>query len=199
MSSPPARPPAQTLLLAVCAAAALVACPGTLEEPGRFRFQIGPIGGTSTGGVGGTSSGPGGVGPAGQAGTTGTGGRPPPPPLCPIDVVEEVLRPSCATFACHDAQGAAISGGLRFDVPDVAAELVGAPVGTTACADAGWTVRVDPDDPLGGGLMLHLLTSATPDCSKQMPSGSEPLPPYQLECVRRWLEHQVYQRGGEAP
>jgi hypothetical protein len=177
-----ARSTSAGFVLVLALAGMLHGCPGSLADPEQFRFQIGGVPD---------------AGPVAQGGAAGSGGIDRPLPLCPIDVPTAVLRPTCATPLCHDAAGAAISGGLRLDGSDPAAQLLGVAVVTESCREAGWELRVDPDDPQGGGLLVHLVSEATPTCSQRMPSGQPPLTAYELECLRRWLENTIYDRNRE--
>lgn len=161
---------------AVGAVAWLIACPGQLEAPERFRFQVGAAPTPGAAGAG--------------------GGYPVPLPLCPVDVEETILRDRCSTALCHDRDGAELAGQLRLDGPDLLDQLF-APAVNEACLEAGYLLRVDSADPEGGGLLRALVESGGTSCARRMPPSGEPLTAYEIECLRRFLEHAVSERRGE--
>ena len=158
-----ARRAAWSIALSASASAAVVGCPGTLENPSQYSEPV-------TDGSGGS---------AGAAGSAGTGGGTAQCNIPIADVPEQLIRMKCATSSCHDASNPA--GELDMISPDVASRLVDQP--SSQCPAE---VLVDRDTP-DNSLLLDKVTSTLPRCGDRMPLGGS-LPAEEIACVRDWID-----------
>jgi hypothetical protein len=97
---------------------------------------------------------------------------------CELDVVQDVLLPSCGSDGCHAGEEPA----AQFDVerPELETWLLRRPADS-----CGHRLLLDPLHP-ERSYLLEVLTRAEPECSSPMPqSGS--LEPEQLACVEQWV------------
>jgi hypothetical protein len=148
--------------LVACAALAS-ACPGSIEDPARFR--------DATVGL---------DAPPGDASAPDATVGLDAPSAC-VDYVERTLLPeTCATAYCHGAAKAAAS--LDLESPGLARRLVGVR-GSMGCRSVA---LVDPLRPEASLMVAKL--RATPGCGARMPLAGTPLTAAQLECVRAWAE-----------
>jgi hypothetical protein len=92
-----------------------------------------------------------------------------------------ILRPSCATFACHSA--ITVQSGLDLSTRDAAYEsLVRRPCGSSEPAADERGVNVDPGHPETSPLMSWLRG----EYNATMPPDL-PLPAVEIEVVERWI------------
>lgn len=146
-------------LCGLFACAALVsACPGSIDDPARFRDATVGLDAPSLDAV--------------VAVDTGS--------AC-VDYVERTLLPTtCATAYCHGAVKSA--GGLDLESPGLARRLVGVR-GSMGCRGVA---LVDPSRPEASLMVAKL--RLTPGCGARMPLAGTPLTAAQIECVRAWAE-----------
>ena len=159
---------------------------------GGFSIVITPTGAGGSGGTGGTGAagagGSGGTtgagGTGGSTGAAGTGGGTGPCNALPIFAIH-----SCATMACHDANGT--SANFNMASPGWEKNLVGkmpkAGGGAgfnSACAAAGKAYLVANSAPATGLFLDKLM--GKPVCGLQMPLLTSYLSATELDCVQRW-------------
>lgn len=98
------------------------------------------------------------------------------------NVYSTVLRPSCASLACHGSVGAPRSGMLDLSTPALAyAALVG-----TAASGATCGTRVVAGHPEMSYLMAKLQGTQSVACGDPMPIGA-PLASAQIQLVSDWI------------
>ncbi len=150
-------------LCGLFACAALVsACPGSIDDPARFRDATAGLDATAVDAI--TTD-----AVAVDAGSA-----------C-VDYVERTLLPTtCATAYCHGAAKSA--GGLDLASPGLARRLVGVR-GSMGCRGVA---LVDPSRPEASLMVAKL--RLTPGCGARMPLAGTPLTAAQIECVRAWAE-----------
>jgi hypothetical protein len=129
--------------------------------------------GTSSGGMGGSSSG-------GSGGMGGSGGTMDSGALGPCgDVLEDLLKPRCATSGCHNA---ATGGPLNFEASDLAAELVNAEA-SALCEDEVYIDSADAEQSL-----IYTKLASSPPCGSRMPLIGEALGDDEKACVLEFVE-----------
>jgi hypothetical protein len=111
---------------------------------------------------------------------------------CPsgYDVEKDLFQSTCAASNCHDSSQPA--GDLDLGSPNVASRLLGVAASDPKCASR---LLVDEDNPTQS-FILEKLVKSNPQCGVQMPNGSKPLAPAQVQCVRDWITARL--GGGDA-
>jgi hypothetical protein len=165
--------------------AALLGCPGTLDDPARFLRAAGDDAAfTEEAAVGDDATiAAGDVEPAGDAapardvGLTEVGDRSSEGASCP-DVPQAVLGPNCTGAGCHNAQDK--TQGLDLQSPDVGTRLVGVP------ARGGPGLLIDSSAPSSS--VLYTKLTSTPPFGARMPlTGALDDPT--IACVLAWIAH----------
>jgi hypothetical protein len=151
------------------------------QEPDLDASITGGTGGSSgtggmsgSGGMGGGSGGMGGMGGGGSGGMGGGG-------ECG-DVLEDLLRPSCAMTFCHSTTA---MGPLDLETDDVAMRLIGK-AGSGDCEDYSYINADNPEESL-----IYTKLDADPPCGQQMPFSGDKFTDAQKACVLEYIEQVI--------
>jgi hypothetical protein len=155
--------------------AALLGCPGTLDDPARFLGAVGnddaPAGDAELPEVGALL----------EVGVVSSDGA-----SCP-DVPQAIFRPNCTSAGCHNAQDKA--QGLDLQSPDIGTRLVGVP------AREGPGLLIDSSAPSSS--VLYTKLTPRPPFGARMPlTGALDDPT--IACVLAWIVHPATDAGSSA-
>jgi hypothetical protein len=158
--------------------AALIGCPGTLDDPARF---LGAAGDDSALAEDAALAGDADFPPVSEPPTDGA--------TCP-DVPQAILRVNCTSAGCHNAQDKA--QGLDLQSPDVVTRLVGVP------AREGPGLLVDSSAP-SASVLYTKLTSRPPFGARMPLTGALDDPT--IACVLAWIINPTNDAGssGRSP
>jgi hypothetical protein len=134
-------------------------------------------GGGGMGGSGGMGGGMGGSG----GGMSGTGGGDASTGECG-DVLEDVLRPSCAMTFCHSTTA---MGSLDLEADEVAMRLIDQP-GSGDCEEHSFINAENPEDSL-----IYTKLNDPPPCGSQMPFSGDKFTAAQKACVLEYIEQVI--------
>jgi hypothetical protein len=150
----------------------LLGCPGTLEDPARFL-----------GATGNDAALAGDAAPAGDAQLSEVGELLSDGASCP-NVPQAILRPTCTSAGCHNAQDKA--QGLDLQSPDVETRLVGVP------AREGPGLLIDSSAP-SSSVLYTKLTSRPPFGARMPLTGVLDDPT--IACILAWIAHPTNDAG----
>jgi hypothetical protein len=98
------------------------------------------------------------------------------------DVLEDLLKPTCATMFCHST---AAMGPLDLESDDFGARAIGKP-GSSGCEDY---VHIDADNPEDS--LIYSKLSDPPPCGGRMPFLGEEFTDAEKACVLEYIEQVV--------
>ncbi|MEM9489539.1 MAG: hypothetical protein AAGC55_10370, partial [Myxococcota bacterium] len=98
---------------------------------------------------------------------------------CSAETIEELLRVSCATAACHDSDAPSV--GLDLLAPEVAGRLSN--VESAICAGQ---IFIVPGDASSSYLLDKVMDA--PSCGVRMPIGGAPLSDEEINCLTDWID-----------
>lgn len=177
----------------VIAMLSLAGClePGELSNADQIYDAIGardsgiPEGGSGGGGSGGTGGSSGGMGGgggmSGSGGTGGTGGGM--NGECG-DVIEDLIKPTCAGTFCHST---AAQGPLDLEADDLGSRLIG----TESSSSCEGHVYIDAENPEQSLIYTKLSDPPPEDCGAQMPLVGDKLTDDQKACVLELIEQLI--------